>query len=172
MVTRRALIGGLGGLVAGGGVIAGSGAFTGATAQRTVSVEFADDSSAYLGIDGIDGDDREYVAVEASESGAKITIDSINANARTVFDELVAFTNNSAEATESADGRAITSLEVTVDDESDNASLSATDIPDRIPAGETVTGLGLVVDTRDYAGSPEIGATISIRAVLAPEEGA
>jgi hypothetical protein len=163
MVTRRALIGGLGALVAGGGFIAGSGAFTGATAQRTVSVEFADDSDAYLALGPIRNDDRDNVTVAENGDGVvEITVTEINANARTVLGSLVAFTNNSP--------RAIERMTVEIQDRSENAALSITNTPDSIPAGETVTGLGLVVDTRDYTGQPELGATISIRSVLAPEE--
>jgi hypothetical protein len=163
MVTRRALVAGLGALTAGGGIIAGSGAFTGANARRSVAVEFADDSGAYLGIGPIEGDDRENVTVaEGGDGVVRVTVTEINANARTVVGDLVAFTN--------ASPRAIERMAISVQDQSRNAALSVTSVPETIPPGGTVTGLGLVVDTRDYVGKPGLDATISIRTVLAAEE--
>jgi hypothetical protein len=163
-ITRRKALLGVGSLVAGAGAIAGSGAFTGASAERTVSVEFADDSAAYLGIGPIPGDDREAVSVTDDGAGiVQISVTEVSASARTVVGDLVQFTNNSP--------RAIERLTVTVEDESRNAALSVTGVPDGIQPGDTVTGLGLVIDTRDYSGQPALDATISIRSVLAPEEG-
>lgn len=161
-LTRRAALGLLGGIIAGGGVIAGSGAFSG-DANRAVAIQFADDSAGYLAMGPIEGDDRENVSVTESDEGiVRISVDNLNANARTVLHDLVAFTNNSP--------RAVTDMFVEVEDESSGADLSVTDIPDEIPSGEVVTGLGIVVDTRDYATVPTLRATIKIRTVLALEE--
>jgi hypothetical protein len=153
---------GLGTLGAGAGVFLGSGAFAGEP-NRSLRVEFADDSAAYLAIDPVDGDQREHVSVtEGGDGVVSISVDQVNANARTTLGHLVAFSNNSP--------RTIEELLVEIDDSSRNADLSVTDIPSEIPPGRTARGLGLIVDTRDYAGAPELEATIQIRSVLAPEE--
>lgn len=158
-LTRRSFILGAGALAAGGGLIVGSGAFGGTSASRRVTVEFADDSDAYLAIGPIEGDERASVAISEGGNGVvEINVNDVNANALTVMDDLVAFTNNSS--------RDIVQLTVTIDDQSENADLSVTSIPKSINSGETVTGLGLAVDTTDYAGDPSLSATIRIRSVL------
>jgi hypothetical protein len=161
-VTRRTLVLGAGALIIGGGAIVSSGAFSGGS-NRAVTVEFADDSDAYLGIGPIEGEDREHVTVSDGDDGVvSISVDQVNASARTILGNLVAFSNNSP--------RAIEDLLVEIEDESLNAELSVTDVPSTIPPGATVIGLGIVIDTRDYAGDPQLQATIQIRSVLAPEE--
>jgi hypothetical protein len=163
-LTRRSTVVGLGSLIAAGGLAVGSGAFSG-DSDRSVTVEFADDSNAYLAIGPIESEDREQVTVTQGGDGVvSISVEQVNANARTVLGDLVAFTNNSP--------RAIAELLVEIDDESRFADLSVTNVPSGISPGETVSGLGLAVDTRDYSGSPELAATIRIRSVLASEEGA
>ena len=49
-MDRRSLLVGVGGLVAGGGALLGTGAFTSVSANRSVSVQVADDSNAFLGL--------------------------------------------------------------------------------------------------------------------------
>jgi hypothetical protein len=159
-LTRRSIILGTGALAVGGGLVVGSGAFGGTSASRSVTVEFADDSDAYLAIGPISGDEREHVAISEGANGVvEIQVDQVNANARTVISDLVAFKNNSP--------REIVDLTVTIDDQSENADISVTNMPESIDPGETITGLGLVVDTLDYSGNPELMATIQIRTVLA-----
>lgn len=159
-LNRRTVIVGIGTLLAGGTVIAGSGAFSGNT-QRNVTVEFADDSEAYLGFSPAgNGGENDFVTENDGVIG--ISIPNLNANARTVFSDLIAFTNNSP--------RAITDMTVSIDDLSRRAEVSVTGLPDSIPAGETKRGFDLVVDTREYAGQPKVNATIGIRTVLAPKE--
>lgn len=51
MSTRRNMLIGLGTLAAGGGIVIGTGAFTTVTAERTVSVNVAEDSQALVGIE-------------------------------------------------------------------------------------------------------------------------
>lgn len=161
-VTRRTVVVGVGTLMAGAAAIAGTGAFSGST-KRAVSIGFADDSAAYLEMSPIKGDDRENVTVKESDGTIGISVDALNANARTVIGALVAFTNTNS--------RAIEEMTIEIDDTSRNAKVSVTDIPDSIGPGETVNGLGLVVDTRDFVGQPELRAMIRISTILALEEG-
>jgi len=160
-VTRRTVVVGVGTLMAGAAAIAGTGAFSG-NANRAVSIGFADDSDAYLEMGPIEGDDRENITIKESDGTIGVSVDSLSANARTALRPLIAFTNTNE--------RAIEEMTVDIDDESLNADLSVTAIPDQIASEETVTGLGLVIDTRDYAAAPELSATISISTVLALEE--
>ena len=160
--TRRSFIISAGVFAIGGGIIVGSGAFGTRGVNSDLTIEFADDSSAYLEIGSIEGDDRDHISINNGREGVvTISVESANAGARTVFDDLVAFTNNSP--------RAVEEFSLEIDDESINADLSVIGAPSTIPSGETVTGLGLVVDTRDYSGDPKLQATIRIRSFLAPE---
>lgn len=161
-LTRRSVVVGFGTLLAGGGFVVASGAFSGNSADRMVTVEFADDSNAYLGMSPAKEDGEDAIVTEGDGGLLGVTIDNVNTNARTIFDDLIEFTNNSP--------RDVEEMRITVDDLSRQADLSVTDIPDGIPSGESVTGFGLVIDTRDYAGQPELNATINISTVLAAEE--
>jgi len=120
MASRRSVLIGLGGVVAGGGALIGTGAFTTVEAQRTVSVETAGDASGFLGLEAADRTDgssttqanasntdanqNEYV----QETGGTIQINldggddedtddagqGLNQNAITTFRNLVTITNN------------------------------------------------------------------------------
>lgn len=161
-LTRRAAVAGVGTLLAGGGFIVGTGALS-SDPNRSVSIQFADDSAAYLGMEPADNQDRENVHVTLSDEGSlHIQVQNLNANARTAINDLVAFTNNSP--------RDIVEMSITVDDMSAGADVEITDVPERIPAGEVVTGLGIIVDTRDFIVDPDLQATIRISTVLAAEE--
>ena len=106
MASRRSVLIGLGGLVAGGGAILGTGAFTTVEAQRTVNVETAGDASAFLGLAPAARDGSpENPFVEQTGETVEITLDNpdgtnnanatgVNANARTTFRNLVTVTNN------------------------------------------------------------------------------
>ena len=115
MPSRRSILVGLGGLVAGGGALIGTGAFTTVEAQRTVNVETAGDASAFLGLAPVNRDDdrdnssasnsttagsdeNEYVS--APDGGTiAINIDGngegsgLNQNAITTLRSLVEVTN-------------------------------------------------------------------------------
>lgn len=160
-VTRRTLVVGVGTLMAGAAAVVGTGAFSG-NAERAVSIGFADDSAAYLEMGPIDDEDRENVTVEEGDGTIGVSVDSLNADARTVIGALVAFTNRNS--------RAIEEMTINIEDNSRGAELSVTDVPDRIEPDETVAGLGLVIDTRDAVVEPELSATIRISTVLALEE--
>jgi hypothetical protein len=116
MVSRRSVLVGLGGLVAGGGALIGTGAFTTVEAERTVSVETAGDADAFLGLAPVDRADNrgsetnstaagsgenEYVS-DPGDGTIEIDLDGVdnddadglNQNAITTFRNLVQVTNN------------------------------------------------------------------------------
>lgn len=90
-MKRRTAIIGLGGLVAGSGTILGTGAFSSVEAERTVSVEVADDADALLGIEPAD-EASEYA--EITDGTVEINIDGVNQNAITVINPILDVSNN------------------------------------------------------------------------------
>jgi hypothetical protein len=115
MPSRRSVLVGLGGLVAGGGTLIGTGAFTTVEAQRTVNVQTAGDASAFLGIEAATRNDdtgstpgnetqtpaneNEYVVqngdtVQINLDGNSEAASGLNQNAKTTFRNLVKLTNN------------------------------------------------------------------------------
>ena len=105
-LTRRNALIGLGTVAAGAGVVGGSGAFTSVTAERTVSVETAGDSSAALQLIPAE-DSSGNVTANASDyvdtSGDTISLDltgtdngasGLNQNAITTLENLVSVLNN------------------------------------------------------------------------------
>ena len=103
MASRRSVLIGLGGVVAGGGAILGTGAFDTVEAQRTVSVETTGDANALLALTPVD-DDGPYV--DDSGDTVELTLgdpdgNGLNQNAVTTFDELVTITNNGTQTVDS-----------------------------------------------------------------------
>lgn len=119
MPSRRSVLVGLGGLVAGGGALIGTGAFTTVEAQRSVNVSTTGDASGFLGLapaarndDTTDGaptstvtgtpvePPNEYVSapgdgtVEINLDGNSEGASGLNQNAVTTFRNLVKITNN------------------------------------------------------------------------------
>jgi hypothetical protein len=99
-LSRRNVLVGLGGLVAGGGALVGTGAFTTVQAERTVNVETAGDANAFLALDEVPNSaNSEYI----DTSGDTIAIDitstqqggqGLNQNAITTIRNIVRVTNN------------------------------------------------------------------------------
>ena len=106
MPSRRSVLVGLGGLVAGGGALIGTGAFTTVEAERTVNVQTAGDASAFLGLEPANrGGNPNNPFVEQNNNTVEITLENpngnnganatgLNENAKTIFRELVTITNN------------------------------------------------------------------------------
>ncbi len=99
MPTRRTVLIGLGGLVAGGGALFATGAFTTVEAQRTVNVATAGDGSAFLQLvaartGGEYVDDSGDGTIEINLDGTDAAADGLNRSAITTFDNLVTMTNN------------------------------------------------------------------------------
>jgi len=119
MASRRSVLIGLGGLVAGGGAILGTGAFDTVEAQRTVTVETAADADALLAFEAAE-EDSPYVTTDDGQ--VEINLDGnenddadasgLNQNAITTFNELVQITNNGTQA--------VGTLEFEIDADSDD----------------------------------------------------
>jgi len=74
-MQRRKFIAGLGSLAAAGAAGIGTGAFTSVSAQRSVSVELSDDSSAFLGLEPGDSN----LVTDNGDGNLQIQIDGTNA---------------------------------------------------------------------------------------------
>ena len=98
MASRRLLLLGTAGLIAGSGAIFGTGAFTSVEADRTVTVQTAGDNSAALALDTIEdspnssGDDG-YVTLPDNGT-LSIDIPNVNLEAVTHINRLFEVTNN------------------------------------------------------------------------------
>lgn len=105
MPSRRAVLGGLGGLFAGAAGLIVTGAFDTAEADRTAEVEVAGDVAALLGIEPVEGPNSEYaeitggtatIDISTTEQGA----DGVNQNAVTVINPILEVTNNGSDPVE------------------------------------------------------------------------
>jgi hypothetical protein len=114
MASRRSVLIGLGGLVAGGGAILGTGAFTSVSAERTVNVQTTGDASGFLGLEAAarpddtgtapgnttqDPNENEYVTqtgetIQINLDGNSEGASGLNQDAVTTFRDLVRITNN------------------------------------------------------------------------------
>jgi len=97
-MQRRNLLIGMGSLTVGGAATIGTGAFTSVEAERSVTVDVAGDSNAYLGLQPTTGPNSDYVhkengqvkiALSGSDNGGK----GFNKNAVTEIDEMLKVTN-------------------------------------------------------------------------------
>ncbi len=165
MPARRNVLIGIGGLVAGGGALIGTGAFTTVTAERTVSVETAGDSNAFLALEPAGGENGDY----ADDSGDTIEItlggngNGLNENAVTTIRNIVAVTNNGADD--------VTSLELEFTetpgpvDPSDTFSFLIDDgnNQDSVDNGSDIlTGNNGVSDTLGTGGSINFGIEVDL----------
>lgn len=143
--SRRSVLVGLGGLVAGGGALLGTGAFTTVQAERTVSVETAGDADAFLALTA--GENSEYV--DTSGDTIQITLDGssgadgsgLNQNAITTIRDLVDVANNGSQD--------VTSLE-----------LEFTETPSGVDPADTFTFTIDDPDGSDYEASVGNGSDI------------
>jgi len=205
MANRRSVLIGLGGLVATGGAVLGTGAFTTVTAERTVNVQTAGDASAFLGLEPAtrNGSPENPYVTQTGET-VEITLENpdgdndanatgVNANAETVFRNLVTVTNNGTQdVTELwlefiSDGSDDSNIDLTetfhftassvgsgtseVDQLVNNSNILANSTPDDdnvLTPGESIN-FGIVVDLLDGGDSnnslPDDGSfTLQIRA--------
>jgi hypothetical protein len=100
-MQRRTFIAGFGSLAAAGAAAVGTGAFTSVEADRSVSVEVADDSDALLALEPADGPNGEYattdggtLAVDLSASNpTSVGGQGVNQNAVTRIERVFAIEN-------------------------------------------------------------------------------
>ncbi|QLD88812.1 hypothetical protein HWV07_07100 [Natronomonas salina] len=101
-MNRRNVLIGLGATAAGGGAVLGSGAFSQVEADRTMEVQFSDDSSAELTLSPT----SQYASTESnndSPNGANtlfIQLSNLNDNALSTFDGVFEITNNDSTGAE------------------------------------------------------------------------
>ncbi|MCY4731416.1 hypothetical protein KY092_12725 [Natronomonas gomsonensis] len=102
-MERRKFLIGAGSAAVGASALVGSGAFTSVSAERTVSVNVADDNNAYLALDPTTG--KNSVFADKSDSGeVSVTLDNsgeggqgINQDAKTKVHELFEVKNQGTE---------------------------------------------------------------------------
>ncbi len=100
MISRRNVLLGAGAVVAGGGAVLGTGAFTTVQAERTVNVETAGDSGAFLGLEpakdntGTQYPNADDYAEINNDDLLEVTIPDVNLNAITHIDKVFQVTNN------------------------------------------------------------------------------
>ena len=108
-MQRRKFIAGMGSLAAAGAAGIGTGAFSQVSAERAMSVEVADDSTAYLSFDTDLGNspDNNYEYSEISDGELEIEFGEnsaggggVNPNATTHFDDVFAINNQGTEMVE------------------------------------------------------------------------
>ena len=101
MTNRRKFLAGLGALASGSAAAVGTGAFTSTAATRSVSVDVAGDSNAFL---GIEPGDSPYAYTENGQlvldfDGSEVSGDGVNTDAFTKFNSLFTVTNNGPNTT-------------------------------------------------------------------------
>lgn len=74
-MKRRTFVTCVGSLAAGSAAVVGTGAFTTATANRSVSVNVADEDEAYLALDEVDGPGYENATFAHQNTSEQISID-------------------------------------------------------------------------------------------------
>jgi len=111
-MERRKFVVGLGALASGSAAAMGTGAFSSVQADRTVSVEVADDSEAYLRLEGDGGDNSDYVTSDGTDGVLTIDLDAnnssnvqgggsgVNPDARTRIDDLFVIENQGTQEVE------------------------------------------------------------------------
>lgn len=91
-LSRRNILIGLGGIVAGGGALVGTGAFTTVQAERTVTVETAGDETALLALAPTNDPNGDYATI--NDGRLEVEITNVNLNAVTHIDNVFQITNN------------------------------------------------------------------------------
>jgi hypothetical protein len=107
-MRRRKMLIGLGSLAAGGAAATGTGAFTSVTADRTITVNTANDNDAFLQLTPSDGENGAYaeqdggtleIAFDGSNTDSgEPTGNGINDNAKTIIRDVFDITNQGTQA--------------------------------------------------------------------------
>ncbi|WP_226480721.1 hypothetical protein [Natrinema amylolyticum] len=145
-MNRRNVLVGLGTIVAGGGAALGTGAFSSVRADRTVTVNTAGDSSAYLGVSvtgnyAVDGGSGDAVEIDLGDSS---TGDGFNDDAVTDVTGILTLSNNAA------DGNQIT---VGFDDGSGSQTATRTIVVETDSSGDVVAEVDFELASDDGSGN-------------------
>jgi hypothetical protein len=166
-------------LVAGGGAILGTGAFTTVTAERTVNVQTAGDSSAFLGITPGRGGNPyvtqsdQTVEINLDGTGSNSNASGLNDNAETVFRELVTITNNGSQpvtelnvqmAADSSNVNAADTFSFTVTDGSDSSDVTVSSTVDG--NGDETSVVDLLTGENDIPDTLSPGTSISFGFII------
>ena len=104
MAKRRKFLAGLGALVSGSAAAMGTGAFTSTEAERSINVNVAEDTNAFLGLDSISGSPNSEDYARVTENGElqlfatrNVDGDGFNLDSVTLVDDLFKITNQSSQ---------------------------------------------------------------------------
>jgi hypothetical protein len=176
MASRRSVLLALGGLAVGGGALLGTGAFTTVEAERSVALETADDSDAFLGfeildehaVDETDGTIAFDLLVEATTRFERL-VDVRNNGTQTVRSLRFEFDVTGADQPDAAveDALRVVSGDATIDaiDDANLLLVSNTGgaADDLLDPGEAVPfgiEVDLTGDIHEISGDPEITLTV------------
>jgi len=166
-VSRRNVLIGLGGIVAAGGALVGTGAFTTVQAERSVNVQTAGDSDAFLALAPSDGPNGAYATT--SNNTVEIILNGnadteggtgINQDAKTVIRNIIKVTNNGTQDVTSltlemadSDGNIVS------DDQSDPISFTS----DADPSQDFLSGEDILAGNGLSTGnSVQFGLTVDL----------
>jgi hypothetical protein len=167
-MNRRQVLAAIGALGGGGAVVTGTGAFTSVEANRDVSVQVADDSSALLRMAAAGEGNDGYITTDGGELGIDLTSDNdavggegVNADATTVIADLFEIQNQGTQEIEVE----VTPLSFVDTDAGDTLIVLVvpqTSFPTvTLGVGDTET-YSLVVDTFPGGNSLEVDDTITV----------
>jgi hypothetical protein len=168
-MNRRQILASIGALGGGSAIVTGTGAFTSVEANRDVSVQVADDSSALLRMAAAGEGNDEYVTTDGGQLGIDLTSDNptneggagVNADATTVIADLFEIQNQGTQEIEVE----VTPLSFVDNDSSDTLIVLVvpqTGFPSvTLGVGDTET-YSLVVDAFPGGGSLEVDDTITV----------
>ncbi|GAB3322717.1 DUF1102 domain-containing protein [Haloplanus salinarum] len=125
-MERRKFIATMGSIAAGGAATVGTGAFTSVEANRTVNVNVADDTNAYVGLRATSdpngqfasGSSSDEITIDFDSSGSPGSGSGVNPNAETVFEEVFQIENQGTQNVE-VDLSSSSSPSITIQDPGD-----------------------------------------------------
>ncbi len=161
-LNRRNVLLGLGTMTIGGGAAFGSGAFSQVEAERSVTVDVAEDSDALIALAAGDSayvneDDGGLIVIDLG-SEALGDADGLNLGAVTTLTEALSVTNNHDEAVElTIDGVESDGIEVRFEDSEDGGGIDGSTLDD----GATLD-LDIVIDTHGANADSQIDETVTV----------
>jgi hypothetical protein len=168
-MKRRHVIAALGTLAGGSALVTGTGAFTSVEANRDVSVQVADDASAFLRMAAAGEGNNEYITTNSGELGIDLTSNNpttaggkgVNANATTVIADLFEIQNQGTQEID-VEVTPLSFVETSSGDTLIVLVVPQTAFPSvTLGVGDTET-YSLVVDSFPGGGNLQISDTITV----------
>ncbi len=160
-MERRKFLIGAAGTAIGGSALVGSGAFTSVSADRTVTVEVADDNDAFLGLEAVrddiisdDGDDGQLtldLGSETTNDGTDFEGEGFNREAITEVDGVFRITNQGTEE-----------VDLEIENDVDGLETTLQDPDDRGPGDSTL--VDIEVDTKNHSPQDVEDGSVTISA--------